>query len=324
MEENKNKIMLAIIVGAVIVFAAVAFYLVFSKMNEDDKKEKVTNTNSQEEQVVALDVDSELVNQLMNYVSIKEYIFYDTKEVKSENLSISSQYEMAFFELDKEGVSLSCDLDKMSETNQNNDVKVEDCFIFEYEIPEENLEKAMKQVLGEKVALNKSEDSTFFHFSTKWKYKDLSLQKGLSDFQEEKFESFIGSTILYDEEKKAFIGSFETQGGGWGDDNSILSKVESASKEGKKVSIVEKVIFIDLHPSRPAVDGLEPLEEYSIYSDRKYTKEIGKVKVADFESENFSPKELLEKYLDKAMTIVYTFEENENGSYRFVSSKITN
>lgn len=96
MEENKNKIMLAIIVGAVIVFAAVAFYLVFSKMNEDDKKEKVTNTNSQEEQVVALDVDSELVNQLMNYVSIKDYIFYDTKEVKPENLSISSQYEMAF------------------------------------------------------------------------------------------------------------------------------------------------------------------------------------------------------------------------------------
>lgn len=327
MENNTNKVMVASIVGVAIVFVAVTFYLVFSKINEDDKKENLNNSNTQEEQPVSLATDSELVRTLFSYVAMNTSLFYENKEVTLGKLSTSIQYEMAFLELEKDGITLSCDLDTMNKINQNNDAKAEDCFAFKYEIPEENLEKALKKVLGEKAVLNKT-GKIDFDFKTKWKYKDLSLQKGLSSFQEENFASTLGSTIYYDQNKRVFVGKYETQGGGY-TPSGDFSKIESASKKGKVVTIVEKVFFVDLYPNTPAVIGASQPTEYFIYSDFNHTKQIGTVSIEEFDDmyRTGTTEEIAafkEKYIKKATTIIYTFEENEDGSYHFVKSTIEN
>lgn len=322
MEENKNKVMLAVILGVVIVFAAVGTYLVFSKISTEEKEEETSNSNA--EQVVNLDANSELVTKLISYVDIQTNKFYQNEKVLVNNLTMAEQYEMAFKEIDSTGITLGCHLEEMKQDSQTDIVSLENCSSFHYEIPEENLEKAMKQVLGNSAFPDKTSAILDFHFSTKWKFKDLSLQKDLSSFQEENFESPIGSTIYYDTFKKSYVGNYETQVVEL-EDNGIISKIESASQEGKKVSIVTKVIFIDLHPTTPAVIGWE-LEEYNIYSDLEYRNQIGTIKIEDYDfflhsSSNKELESILEQYKENATTIVYTFEENEDGSYHFVSSE---
>lgn len=324
--ESKNKVLMGMIVAVVIVFAAVGTYLVFNKISTNEKEEQGSNTNGQEEQVVPVDVESELAKKLISYVSISDSIFYKKEKVALADLDTASQYEMAFKEIEKEGITLGCDLTTMNEINQSNDAKEEDCFAFEYTIPEQNLEKALRSVLGEKATPSKSETPINFHFKTKWKYKDLSLQKGLSPFKDENFESFIGSDIFYDKNKKMFVGTYETQGGGWADDG-IYSKVESASKKGKVVTITEKIIFVGLNPITPDVVGYPKPTEYIIYADSNYSKKIGKLNIDDYDnmlhgnsSKSFG--DLVNDYADKAMTVIYTFEENGDGSYHFVSSEI--
>ncbi len=323
MEESKNKIMVAIIFGVVLVFVAIAVSLVFMKINEDDNGETESNTNSQEEQTVALDINSDLVTTLMNYVKIHSYSFVTKDKVTVESLSIAEQYEMAFKEIDNTNITLGCDLAAMNEVNQTSNSNVEDCFIFEYTIPEKNLESATKKVLGESTILKKQTTELTFDFSTKWHYEDLSLQKGLSSFQKERFESFIGSSIYYDENSKSFIGKYETEGGGTAFDG-VYSKVESASKKGKTVTITEKVIFIDLYPTNQT--GYPEPTEYIIYSDYNHIKQIGTVSVADYEemlsNSDKGLDKLMDTYSSKAMTVIYTFEENSDGSYHFVSSEI--
>lgn len=323
---EKNKIMVAILFGIVLVFVAVSISLVFLKINEEDK-EIENNPNSQEEQAVALDINSEIVSNLMNYVNISSDSFVVKNKITVNNLSVAEQYEMAFKEMDKEGITLGCDLTTMNEINQTSSSNIEDCFAFEYMIPEANLESAMKKVFGENVTFHKPTTELEFNFSTKWKYKDLLLQKGLVTFQENKFESVVDSHIYYDVEDRVFIGKYETEGGGIAD-KGIYSKVESASKKEKTITITEKVIFVDLYPITPSVVGYAETKEYIIYSDYNHTKQIGTISVADYETmlsnhDNAFDK-LIDTYKEKAMTIIYTFEENKDGSYHFISSEIKN
>lgn len=55
MENDNKKVWIALIVGAAIVFVAVATYLVFHNIHEDEEKERISNnTDIQEKQQSSL------------------------------------------------------------------------------------------------------------------------------------------------------------------------------------------------------------------------------------------------------------------------------
>ncbi len=318
MKKKRNLLLIVTIVLAIIVVIG-GGYLVYDKVLKKDNLEKNENRNGEkEEQAVALATDSELVNTLFSYVNMNTHLFYENEEVTLEKLSSSLQYQMAWLELENKDITISCNMQETS---------MEDCYFFLYEVPEASLERALKKVLGEKATLNK-EDHFKFDFRTKWKDNNLFIPPLEDSIYNENFVSFYNTTSIYMVEDEAFIGEYATHEGPYtpfGD----FSKIESASKKGKTITIVEKAFFVDLHPKTSTAIGTPKPTEYIIYSDSKYTKPIGTVSIEEFDKlcRTGTSKEIeafTEKYIKEAMTVTYTFEENGDGSYHFVSSRITN
>ncbi len=309
--ESKNKVLMGIIVAVVIIFAAVGTYLVFSKISEDEKVQRDSNSNSQEEQAISIDKSDTVVFSLMNFLEDRDYPFYQAKKTTVSSLNIETKYTLAFKKLGTD-ITITCDRSTLDEGSG-----LESCWSFHFEIKEEAVALAFANAFGQGVVPDKIEKEIEFPLSTDIKLKDLHVEKGLEEaIENETFSSVASATLKYDEEKKVYTGNFEIQGGGWSN-NGIFSTVESASKKKNRITITEKVIFVDSNPK----DVSEPTE-YSIYSDYNHTTEIGKIKVSDYDKEGFDTNALVEQYSDNAMTVIYTFEENSDGSYHFVDSRM--
>lgn len=302
--EKKGKI---ILIGTMVLTIIIVFgggYLLYDKvLKKEDKIVENTNTNTNtnidDEQSITLDVNSDLVKNLP-YLDVT---MVSSKTVTSDTLPFSLKYELAFTALEKDGITLKCDLNTMKEYGyEGNDLS--ECFAFIYEIPEATLEKAIQKTLGKNVTVDKSGNMTEFNFKTNLKYKDLQLEKGLEFFNEEEFSSFIGSSLSYDKSRKVFVGTFETQGGGYGPEYNYYDRI-SATKKEKQITVVEKRIYTG--------------GSYNVYADKGQTTLLFTLTEGDFD--DMGGLINYKKYLENGTTITYIFEENEDGSYHFVSSE---
>jgi len=290
---KKRNILLIVAIFLALLVVAGGGYLVYNKiLKKEDKTvtEKDTNRNDEkEEQAVALDTDSELVKNLLSEVKLffclEDYFYEEAhKDITLENMELERKYAYAIQRLKNVNI--------LPITGKYND----DVEHWQFEVTESDMEKALQSALGKNAILEKK--------TIKGEFIAASI-----DDKGNKKLGFI-SDIIYNDSKKTFtIEMYEAQGCMVGPK---AIKVTSASKKGKVVTITEKAMFLDYSKT---VDT-----EYAVYSDLEYTKEIGTVNISEFENNS----DVTNKYLEKAMTVTYTFEENEDGSYHFVSSKMIN
>jgi hypothetical protein len=105
------------------------------------------------------------------------------------------------------------------------------------------------------------------------------------------------------------------EGGGMGQVVDSYAKIQKAEKEGDKLYIYDKYMYIDF------VNAMVPLDDgmVQIYTSSNESEEIDKVEYGSYDS--FDKEVLFNKNIEKLKTYKHTFEKNENGSYYWVSTE---
>ena len=105
------------------------------------------------------------------------------------------------------------------------------------------------------------------------------------------------------------------EGGGMGQVVDSYAKIQKAEKEGDKLYIYDKYMYIDF------VNAMVPLDDgmVQIYTSSNESEEIDKVEYGSYSS--FDKEGLFNKNIEKLKTYKHTFEKNENGSYYWVSTE---
>lgn len=311
---KKNKTLLIVGIILVIILLGIGGYLLLAKDKKEDKPVENTNTNSNTNvEVGQLDVKGDLVQGLMNSIKSDDMEFYRNQELNFSNLSEKNKFSFAFKRLDGKGITVSCNMDSF-EGMDTSEIDMQDCWIMDYEIEESIMNEAFQKAFGKDVTPTKTTNPIEFYLCTDLTFGNLTMQKDLNS--DELFCGVASSTIRYDANKKSYVGEFSTSGGGEAASGNI-SKLLSATQGENGITITEKVIFVDIYPEE------ENPTEYVIYADMENKKKIGTIGVNEFDISKDNSN-LVDQYMDKAMTVIYTFAENEDGSYHFVSSKMTN
>lgn len=299
--KKRNRIVIVTIVFSFLVIVG-GGYLVYDKVLQKKDKttvERDTNKNEEkEEQVVNLDINNDLVKDLLGdlkpYPCLDTYFYIDGHQnLKAEDIDFQRKYSLAVQRLknvkivpDPEYANLPEELDDGGEH-------------WMFEVSEEEMEKALKSALGDTAVLEKK---SFAGHDYQYTFVlDSNGQK-----------KYGAMSLTYHPAERTFTVKMN-DGGGCGLGYDIV-KVESASKKGKTITIVEKAMFLT------EIGEVESATEFGVYKDLEHKKEIGRVDIEEFNNNS----SIADQYLENAMMITYTFSLNEDGSYHFVSSKITN
>lgn len=298
-----KKKSLGIVMLIIILILVLVGYWILQKGKENNSKEE-----ENDKELVTLDVGSDLVtsNYQFLFANFYDSYFYTNKTVTVDNLSEEKKFELAFKRLTTEGITL-VDADNM------------DDYYSVLTISRETMEKALKSALRKEIAYDTTKALGDFYV-----YTDLGVTESgefldnCLDVQCDYFRAFI-YRFHFDESKDAFVGEVDYNSI---DDPGLLawkySTLESATKKGSTLTIVEKVIFIQVSSE---INVESDTFSYQVCADVDCENVIETVKNAnkDNQYQNIG----IDKYMDSANTVTYVFEENEDGTYHFVSSSIT-
>ena len=107
----------------------------------------------------------------------------------------------------------------------------------------------------------------------------------------------------------------EFLGGGLGETKQGYGEVQKAEKEGNKLYIYDKYMYVDFTNSAIPIDD----ELIHIYTSSDETTEVASMESSP--SVEFDYEGTFEEYKDELDTYLHTFEKNENGNYYWVSSE---
>ncbi len=173
-----------------------------------------------------------------------------------------------------------------------------------FQIEKEKLRDACQQVLGEDCQLDEKKVYSSFYFGTSEQISGIVDQ------------------FFYDEDSKQYQGVFQKEESVLPSLQESYAKIVEVTAKNDQLILVEKVIFTDVFERLAEnIDVERDTFSYAIYADYHHTVLLDEI--ADANADNHYQDISIDSYLDRASTVTYIFQKNENGSYRFVSSSIS-
>lgn len=290
---KKNKSIIIIVIGAIILVLGVLFLLLF---NENKKNDKTENDSNIEEKKEAVTIDETIVNLISNLVSIEKidlansFFVYQNKKVTLENLDSKIYYGNALNLIEMSDTRLC------TEEEVNNNPK---CDIV---VDSKVLINKVKELYGnENVDLPQKINGSMYISCTLNKDVYECLNHGPEDEVYNDYTEYFGMTDYVNAR--------------------VITKAE---KSEKYLYIYEKYISLRLDTTNFNAKDLNTYN-YSLYkysnADAKINDDIvlGKDYYED-KSTSFGSK-VIEKYANVATNYKHTFKKQADGSYIYVSTE---
>lgn len=299
-KKSGNKIIIIILSLIIVGLGCFIVYDKFIKESDEKVEQKPTKPEEKEEVV---DISNSQVQQLYNSVSYRiNHLFIEDYFLRTNEVTVSSMPDDKKFHFALQFINM----DDFSPTGTKNENGYEI-----YTLSKSKLDEVMKKMFGDRVTYN-ADTKIDYVFS-------FSMSSG------------SGATMKYDSSTDSYKTTFAGVGG-------ITTyfpyeaKLVSATKKGNQLKLTQKVIYVNQEELNDAgepnctklpnggtsCNGIASSLRYTIYQDYEHTKLIDTKTIPA--TETYRAK--IEDYLDQANEVVYTFEQGNNGTYHFVSSKI--
>ncbi len=335
MEEKKSSgigVVIVILVIAIAIICAMGYYIYTTRINENseiaalktqlrdvqsqnnsykDKIDRITevldeNTKQEEkkqevkkeeEKKEELSITDDVVEKVYNYVLKSD----DTRG----SYAWQNEETASFYRDEKVDFSSLSNIEKLITLIKN---------IKEKQIYDNSKKSEMTKLVFESADVNNINISDFDLFEYA-KISDSIKKIFNKSVDELDLSKCIGCSwgLVYEDDS---LYEIEFSGGGLGETKQGYGEVQKAEKEGNKLYIYDKYMYVDFTNSAIPIDD----ELIHIYTSSDETTEV-----ASMESSN-SPVEFdyegtFEEYKDELDTYLHTFEKNENGDYYWVSSE---